>query len=631
MNYLLSASLVLLLAWPACHFLLRYSNRYTLNRWLLLFAFGVIALLPLVPVTSPAPAATQAVNGTIEYVITDYVAPTTPITTTATETAAAPTTDQISSVSRQDSAASLSLTWPTVYLIGLALFATMLLFRLAFLFSLHLRSRPNGDSSYRLLHPNAQSGQAFTFGRNIYFSIDVPDGPDFDHILTHERIHARQGHSTDILLSEVFLCIFWFHPIAWWLRNKLRANLEYLVDAEVLSGGTNRRDYQLALVRQSHTAQNLALSLPFSEPTLKDRISRMTGLPQHKIVALLATVALLFWVGVAGVVVFGETRPADNGMEPFEAYYADRVPEQIITFNIYAKRAPTVDEYYQLRAILKHIPESNLYLYKNTHDEGMTMSLRHWQNKPVTLYRLPTEVVDDRMYRLALMPRIAPFKNINAPLPTGGYFVPVAEDNDQHNIINPVPGSTFITQSYGYEPSRLDLENFEFGPGEEFVVTINGQRFPLRPAEIVPATGEDKNYFLFDNGSVAPTEWEEGDYFVPFQQTASVRFSKMLGCQSLSNCPRSMVGLYGPSIDQAKAFVEKYKPLPDIEVRAVYNDQPTTLEQLLSRSYGPNSILQVGYRTDDNLMDYGYLVHVIDDSPAQIERTVRELTPPERR
>lgn len=627
MNYLLSASLVLLLAWPACHLLLRYTNRYVLNRWLLLFAFGVIALLPMIPLQSPAPTATEVVSGTIEGVITDFVVPTNVANTSTVQPSVAPLPAAAASTATP-LAPSSYFSWYNVYLAGLAFFLLVLVVRLAFLLAMHLRSRPNGDARYQILHPGAKAGQAFTFGRKVYFSIDVPDGPDFEHILAHEKIHAQQGHSIDILISELFLCVFWFHPVAWWLRNKLRANLEYLVDNEVVNQGASRRDYQLALVRQSQIAHNLALALPFSEPTLKGRIARMTGLPQHRVIALLATIAMLFWVGVAGMVVYGTTPPVYTGEEPFVAYYKDKVPEQILSLNIYAKRAPTTDEYYQLRAILKHIPETQLYLYKNPFDDGLTMRLAHWQNEPVTLNWLPEEASEDRIYRMGLMPRIAPFANLTAPLPTGGYFVPVTEDNDSRNLFDPIPESTtFIIHSYGYEPSGLDLQHFEFAPGEEFVVTINGRRFPLRPAEVISAKKDDGKLFLFDNGTVAPTKWSINEYFAPYQLPSNSRIKNMLGCKGTQNCPRTSTSIYNPSIEQATAWVAKYKPLDNINVRAYYNDQHTSLEELLSREYGPNSMLQVGYRTDDKMMSNGYVVQVIDDSPAQVARAFREMGP----
>ena len=82
------------------------------------------------------------------------------------------------------------------------------------------------------------------------------------------------------------------------------------------------------------------------------------------------------------------------------------------------------------------------------------------------------------------------------------------------------------------------------------------------------------------------------------------------------------MSIYNPSPEQAASWVAKNSPGKPFPIRAYYNDRPTTLEKLLSRQYGPNSMLQVGYRTDKVT---SYVVQVIDDSPAQIARIVREM------
>ena len=275
MNYLLSASILLLAVWPAYYFLLRYSERYTLNRLLLLLGLTAVCALPFVSFSSPAPAVTERLQGTITYLENEVLAAPEKL---VSEAPVAAYEEEDKETSEALSPAVGSNLLPLIYCLGLGLLTLVLGFRLLLLLSLHLRSRPNDAQGYRLLHPSAGLGQAFTFGRSVYFSTDVPANSDFNHVLSHERIHARQMHSLDILLGELFLCIFWFHPVAWWLRSKMRANLEFLVDRKVVTEGADRRSYQLALVRQSQMAQGLALALPFSEPSLKSRIVRMTGM-----------------------------------------------------------------------------------------------------------------------------------------------------------------------------------------------------------------------------------------------------------------------------------------------------------------------------------------------------------------
>ena len=372
MNHLLSVTILLFAVWPAYYLLLRYSDRYSLNRLLLLLVMVAVVTLPFINFSSPAPVVTQSIQGTISYLEDGVI-------TGGASIEPLPKAivydEQGEEIYLGSSTTIIFNLLPSMYYLGLGLLTLVLGFRLLFILGLHLRSRPNGDGSYRLLHPKAKAGQAFTFGHNLYFSADVPNNPDFDHILTHERVHARQLHSLDILLSEVFLCIFWFHPAAWWLRTKMRANLEFLVDKAIISSGADRRDYQLALVRQSQGAYGLALALPFSEPSLKSRIVRMTGLPEYRVVGIIATVALLFWFGISLLVINGSSfddvpqgqeylEAAAHPGDPYYEYYQSTLPEEFTSLEIYTSRMVTVDEYLQLRAILGKVPGAKLYVYK---------------------------------------------------------------------------------------------------------------------------------------------------------------------------------------------------------------------------------------------------------------------------
>ncbi|MEM6769653.1 MAG: M56 family metallopeptidase [Bacteroidota bacterium] len=616
MHYLLSASIVLLFAWPACYFLLRHSNRFGLNRWLLLAVIGMVALLPLVTLQSPLPEASSTLQGTIDYVVSG------PATAPVMSVEELAPVDQSFTKSPAESVAestntAFAFSWSGAYLIGLILFLAVLAFRLVALLTLHLRSRPNGDASYRLLHLSAKPGQAFTFGTQLYFSIDVPDGPDFDHVLAHERVHARQGHSFDILVSELLLCLFWFHPVAWWLRGKLRANLEYLVDAAVISGGTNRRAYQLALVRQSQH-QHLALALPFSEPTLKGRIARMTGLPQHRVVALLATLALLFWVGIAGLVVYGTATPDYREGEPFVEYYAEVLPDSIYAFDLYAKRVPTINEFYQIRAILKQIPGTELYLWKDEIIDEYRMELHHGR-KIAKLERFGVEgehfVLRD--YRLGLVTDAWQEQVQQGHLKAVGSLTPMAETCMCHPEIPNDDEYTMCMYSDKYISSPQDRQYNRLRSDEKLLVKVNGVEIPLLPPNITQTISSKEDMFLFDNNSVAPIQWEPGQYFPPLKPHPSNRMAALLGCTGSKRCPRSIEGIRDFTQEQAVALIEEHVAVDYVPVRVFHNDVEVELATVMQKKWKPNSLFQIGYRTDDQLAKYGYVIQLIDDGPAK--------------
>ena len=236
MNYLLTASLLLLVIWPAYLLLLHYSSRYTFNRFVLLLAIVATFALPVLNVSSPLPEVSRTVQSSLQSVESSIY-----IYNPSMARPQVPSEGVKSQVGPVDNASMEAIStaaptsvnyWLVTYLLGFGAVSSILLIRLSGLIKLHLRSKRAGG--FWQLPAKTGTAQAFTFGRRIYLSPDLIASDDLDHILSHEEVHARQLHSVDILASELLLCAFWFHPVAWWLRAKLRANLEYLVDREVV-------------------------------------------------------------------------------------------------------------------------------------------------------------------------------------------------------------------------------------------------------------------------------------------------------------------------------------------------------------------------------------------------------------
>jgi beta-lactamase regulating signal transducer with metallopeptidase domain len=428
----------------------------------------------LIP-NSPAPEATKAVHSSINYVA-QQVQPELEIVSVNQEVSTDNSTT--APIQKNQVQRTSSLNWFSIYFIGLGAMLLILGIRIFILFRLHLRSTSDEGLGYHLLPASASDGQAFTFGRAIYFSQDVTLDPDFDHILAHEQVHARQLHSLDILLSELFLCALWFHPFAWWTRAKLRANLEFLVDKAVIKSSSNKREYQLALVRQSQYTQGLALALPFSEPSLKSRITRMTGMPKHWLVGILATVGLIFWMGVVALVIGGNLESGESlngdgfhskiGNETaqstlYDSHFKGLLPKELTSFELYFRRLPTPEEYLQIRAILMHIPHTNFSIYQPCEEkEGLfTMQINHFSKKQATLPTLLSEVdrIND-VFVFSLTERVT-----SQPIPTDlplnsfGYYAPAITLLDQESL-----------------PMKIKSTSVMEG---EIAIFVNGNQIPL--------------------------------------------------------------------------------------------------------------------------------------------------------
>lgn len=91
-------------------------------------------------------------------------------------------------------------------------------------------------------------GSPFSFFGWIFLNPQALTGRELADVLVHERTHAAQLHSADVLVAEVFSILCWFNPFAWMLKREVKINLEYLADEHVVAVGNARKAYQYHLL-----------------------------------------------------------------------------------------------------------------------------------------------------------------------------------------------------------------------------------------------------------------------------------------------------------------------------------------------------------------------------------------------
>ncbi len=112
---------------------------------------------------------------------------------------------------------------------------------------------------------------------HTFFSYIFLNKEQFEHdeipseVMLHEEAHARQKHSLDIVLIEVFQLLFWFNPIFYFLKRSVKLNHEFLADRAVLNAGSETSHYQKILLAfstpnsyQETESPSLAHSLNYS-------------------------------------------------------------------------------------------------------------------------------------------------------------------------------------------------------------------------------------------------------------------------------------------------------------------------------------------------------------------------------
>lgn len=77
-----------------------------------------------------------------------------------------------------------------------------------------------------------------------------------DAAMAHERMHVRRADWAIAALAGLNACLFWFHPLAWWLRRRLAALAEHACDdATVLELG-RRECYAQTLLDMTAAVQS---------------------------------------------------------------------------------------------------------------------------------------------------------------------------------------------------------------------------------------------------------------------------------------------------------------------------------------------------------------------------------------
>src|SRR5690606_37026592 len=120
-------------------------------------------------------------------------------------------------------------------------------------------------------------------------------------IITHEKTHANQYHSIDILLTQLSCIVLWFNPFIWFYNKDLKQNLEFIADKTTLKQNHCKKSYQYTLLKTSIPSHQMALSNNFYNSLIKKRIVMLHKSKSKKInqlkYALVIPVVALFLMG----------------------------------------------------------------------------------------------------------------------------------------------------------------------------------------------------------------------------------------------------------------------------------------------------------------------------------------------
>ena len=240
--------------------LLRKETFYVSNRWYLLMGLATSIILPLITFTKIVWVNPTTISKIIEVL---------------------PTTDDktISPVSEAP------IDWSLILSVAYGLITFIILLKvgieIASFFYKIIRLNKQKETNYTLIYANSTENP-FSFFKYIVINPTLFSKEEFEHILTHERIHAKQWHSIDVLFSKLFCALFWINPISWMYRKAILQNLEFIADNQSLEQIESKYEYQKTLLKVVVNQQTLGITNPFYQSLIKKRIIMLHKNQSHK-------------------------------------------------------------------------------------------------------------------------------------------------------------------------------------------------------------------------------------------------------------------------------------------------------------------------------------------------------------
>lgn len=248
--------------------------------------------------------------------------------------AATPGSPLLASANAPYEAAGARPSWPVyiviVYITGVLLFGIRLSLGLLLSGGLLRRARPLREDLWRFHTLIADAGVEVQIQESERVRVPVTLGlttmrvilpeewrawPDekVTVVLAHELTHARRRDPLLALVAAVNKCIFWFHPLAWWLERRLALLAERVADDVAVAVAQNAESYARMVleVASRMKGQNRRIVLHgagLNGALLAERIRRVmdprtqkciTRLGNTAHVALLTCAGLLLWIAAA--------------------------------------------------------------------------------------------------------------------------------------------------------------------------------------------------------------------------------------------------------------------------------------------------------------------------------------------
>jgi hypothetical protein len=245
--YIVKSSGLIGMFYVAYYLLLRKETFFTANRWFLLAGLLTSLILPWIIFTTIV-----------------WVEP----TPTHFDWSKIPTRTLIEKE-------SFEINW--YHVLGVAYIIGISLFLIQFAFDFYSLNRvlkgkaiqQQADHKFIDLKENIAP---FSYFNTIVYNSSLYSEAELESILEHEKVHSDQNHTVDVLITRFFCTLFWFNPFIWLYKKAILQNLEYIADSEATKNISDKKAYQLTLLKITTHENCVVLTNHFYQSLIKKRI-----------------------------------------------------------------------------------------------------------------------------------------------------------------------------------------------------------------------------------------------------------------------------------------------------------------------------------------------------------------------
>ena len=245
--YLIKSSGLIGMFYLAYYFLLRKETFFNSNRWFLLAGLFTSVVLPLVVFTKIV-----WVEPTPTHFDWSKIPMTTPVENEAIEI-------------------NWHLVIGIVYSIGILGFLLKLAFDFYSLSKVLKGKSIQKQADFQFIDVN-ENLAPFSYFNSIVYNSSLYSEAELESILEHEKVHSTQNHTIDVLITRFFCVVFWFHPLMWLYKKAILQNLEFIADSEASKKLSDKKAYQLTLLKITTQENCVVLTNHFYQSLIKKRI-----------------------------------------------------------------------------------------------------------------------------------------------------------------------------------------------------------------------------------------------------------------------------------------------------------------------------------------------------------------------